>query len=278
MANKEQKNIIIETSDFRFELKKYTPLTSLILCKISDQLKQDAEEKELVEKPVEIDMREIEKPAEIPEIPEIPKPFTLPKKKRKSVMMEGLLLKRYGTVSVWKPVVDFILDNVSGEFARKDVAALVSTGYKTLLKRKIKQSSADTYAGYYVRYMDEDSSPLLIERCDDPNVSPVVLYRRIKPEVTEKPPKAEIVEEPPKETLPEPSKEEEKPVELPKVAKDIYDLAVEKKWLGSGVPVNVKLIEGYLKDYSSDEIKTGLVHFIKEGKAWQSSPGKVAFK
>lgn len=290
--NEKQENITIETKDFRFELKEYTPLTRLVLDMIIEWLKQEAEEHREIEKTkyredelAKLDMYAINKPVK-KDMDVMGKPMDIKKqkkeksekKKTKYVMDKSLLLKRYGNVSVWKPIVDFIFDNVSGEFTREDVVKLVSKGYKTVLKRKIKPSSASVYTTGYIRWMKEDSSPLLIERCDDPNISPVVLYRKIKSEVTEEP-----LKEPP----PEPElKEKEKPVEkepkkkivLSKAAKDIYDLAKEKNWVVSGLQINVKHIERYLEEYSLDEIKGGLAELIEEKKLWQPSPDKVKFK
>lgn len=359
-----------------------------------EEAEKPEEEFSKAEKPVEKIIESVEKDKEV-----IEKSVEVKKKKKKkkrkkrkirTAMDEKYLLKRYGTASVWKPVLDFILDNVVDEFSREDVSKWIAKYHKEKLKRTIKPSTECIYADCYIKYMKEEHDPA-IERCDDPNTSPIFLYRTIKPrkksgksgyppfkevlyhfknaaiykevydhlletlpdtfdfsniyniiqdlymikpkrklrhktlltyagrykdymlmnkkikvdkesgmfmkisekeiiEVPETPGKAEkVVEkaepkvEKKKEELEpgkpeaEPPKEEEKPVELSKVAKDIYDLAVEKNWAGSGLQINIKRIEECLKDYSSDEIKIGLAELLRVEPciAWQRNPGKI---
>lgn len=361
MIDKKQESIVIETGDFRFELKKYTSLTRLILRMVTDWLKEEMM-KEPVKKPVEIDMQEIEEetgvepvvepevvplvkpepelkpkpehvePLEVePSADEMPddvlKPFVswteeedkilkkyypvmscpalrmerLPhrseqgiydrafflkirklkhvKKERKitAVMDESHLLQRYGSTSIWKPVLDFILDNVDDEFTVKDVSKWVDKCYKKVIKRDISEATQGVYAGCYVRYMKEED---LVERCGDPNVSIVARYKKVGHPKPKKP-----VEEPAK-PLEKPVEEEPlEPIEekLSDVASVIYSL-VEDGRIKVGINVSVEDIKKHsqLKDsslkFSSDVVETGLAELIRNGKAWQSAPGKVRFK
>lgn len=143
MVNKEQKNIIIETSDFRFELKKYTPLTILILCKISDRLKQDAEERESVEKPVEIDMQEIVKP-EIITQDKISDPFEAPFEE---------ILHKYRNAVIYKEIYDHLLETLPDKFNYKNVYDSIDSIYKEKPKRELKHKTLQTYTGRYIDYM-----------------------------------------------------------------------------------------------------------------------------
>ena len=213
-------------------------------------------------------------------------------------------LRCYGTTSIWKPVLDFILGVVGDEeFTIKDVSGCVAGYYKKVLKRGIVEASQDAYASCYVRYMKEEG---LVERCDDPNVSPVMIYRKVKkksyaeppskkveervpPKVEEEIPEKPVVEpevipsvKPEPEAKPEPV-EPEKPVELSGVAKSIYNL-VEDGRIKVGNKVSVEDIKRQLQlkysslKFSSDELKDGLAVLIQKGKAWQSAPGEVSFK
>lgn len=106
----------------------------------------------------------------------------LPEEVKEPKIARPGLLKQYGTTSIWKPVLDFILDNVDDRFSRIDVIKLVGEYYLTVLKREISKESVVAYVTCYVRYMKEDA---LIERCVDPNV-PGLLYRLIKKPVEKK--------------------------------------------------------------------------------------------
>lgn len=281
MSDEEQTSITIETDEFYFRLKKWTPLTRLFVNRIADCLNKEAEEQEPVEKekePIKPDLDKIEygetkKPdyKEKPDGTKVTGATTLMDKKH--------LVKKYGTASIWQPIVDFILGNTPDDFVIEDVKEQVAKFYKDNLKKELKSSSVRTYGDYYIRHMEEEG---LIERYAD---LPIATYRKTKPEKkpeekvpTEKPPEKPSGEVPTEKPPPLEVEKPEKKVELSAVATAIYDLATKERWMQIGAIATVESVEERLKDFSSDEIRSGLAELIRARLVRQDAPGKVKFR
>lgn len=279
MVNSEQKTIIdIDTESFQLKVREWNSLTRGFINSITEWMKREATEKEEeVEKPPAKEKKVEEEPSR--EVPTEKTPSgelqkTIPIKSLRSsgtrMMSEDHLLKRYDNGAVWDIVLDYICANVPDEFKREDVAECVSKYYETESKRMVKPSTANNYAGIYIKYMREEDTPYRIERCDDPNVSPVVLYRRVKPEkpMEEAEETKEPPEEPPEETKPS----------MSVVAVAIYDLAKEKHWVDTKRRIDIVDIGKNLPEYALSEIEEGLACLNRTGKMMQYSSSKVTFK
>ena len=172
-----------------------------------------------------------------------------------AVMSSEHRLMKYGTTSVYKPILDFILEGAPDPFTAGDVSSLIEQYYRETLGRTLKESTQELYADRYIRYMRK-SDPPIVERYADLSVSPLLLCRRIK-----------YVEE---------------PVEIEKeegsdIADDIYDLAEKEGWTDRKKQVNLASIREYLPGYSIDEIFSGITYLIKKKMVLQMSPDEVRF-
>ncbi|MBA7696603.1 hypothetical protein ES703_105253 [subsurface metagenome] len=172
-----------------------------------------------------------------------------------AIMSSDHRLMKYGTTSVYKPILDFILEKAPEPFTADNVSSLIEKYYGKALDRTLKESTQELYANCYIRYMRE-SDPPIVERYEDLSVSPLSLYRRIK-----------HVEEPVKI-----EKEERSDV-----AEDIYNLAEERRWPDRKEKVSVASIQKYLPEYSIDEIFSGITYLIKTDMVLQMSPDVVRF-
>lgn len=101
--------------------------------------------------------------------------------RRTRVYNTSLILKRYGTTSVFKPVLDEVLRLVGDEFTRTDISSIIYDHYKNALKREIMKESSDVYADHYITYM---LSERIIEKADTRDKAPseraYIWYRRTK--------------------------------------------------------------------------------------------------
>lgn len=73
---------------------------------------------------------------------------------------EGVLgdekpIKKFGTISIYQTIKDYIWNNLSTDFRHKDVKTLFKKFYEEKLDRVLKDSSYSTYASGYIRYFKE---------------------------------------------------------------------------------------------------------------------------
>jgi len=86
-------------------------------------------------------------------------PSKIEKKKKtmhtyeRAVYPEDQIMGRYGTTTVYKPVVDVILKNAPDRFGRLDVAKIIDKHYNFTLERPITAGSARSYAFVYIKCM-----------------------------------------------------------------------------------------------------------------------------
>lgn len=66
---------------------------------------------------------------------------------------ENDALKRYGSIKIYKPILDAILGGVKERFTQDDISDILMKHYKDVLKRGLAESSAGSYAFLYVKYM-----------------------------------------------------------------------------------------------------------------------------
>lgn len=62
------------------------------------------------------------------------------------------VLRRYGSVAIYKPVVDVVLDKIPDEFSYRDVAKIILSFLLTK-GRVITGRSSDKYAALYIKYL-----------------------------------------------------------------------------------------------------------------------------
>lgn len=90
-------------------------------------------------------------------IEQIPSEIEQKKKTRhtyeRAVYPEDQIMGRYGTTTVYKPVVDVILKSTPDRFSRLDVAKIIDKHYNFTLDRTITAGSARSYASFYIKCM-----------------------------------------------------------------------------------------------------------------------------
>ena len=243
MVDSNRKPLIeISTESFRLEIYEWDPIVEGVVGSLPDWVKGKSEDRE-------------------EEAPDKKKPEKLiegkkrEKKVSSAVMSSSHRLKKYGTTSVYRPILDFVLERAPEPFTADDIPSLIEKYYREYLGRTLKESTQELYADCYVRYMRE-SDPPIVERYEDLSVSPLLLYRRIK-----------HAEEP----------AEMEGEEGSDIAEDIYNLAKERKWPDRKEQVNAASIQKQLPEYSIDEIFSGITYLIKKDMVLQMSPDVVRF-
>jgi len=87
------------------------------------------------------------------------KPSKIEQKKKtryiydQAVYPEDQIMGRYGTTTVYKPVVDVILEKTTDRFSSVDVAKIIDKHYNFTLERPITAGSARSYASVYIKCM-----------------------------------------------------------------------------------------------------------------------------
>jgi hypothetical protein len=174
------------------------------------------------------------------------------KNKKKSdsklpLMGKEHLLKRYRAVSIWKPILEYVISNIDDEFKRKDIVKIIKKYYTDVLKRKISDESANAFSSHYLRYMRGDGILPIIEYL------PRHKYRKIKPESNA-------------------SK-----IKLSKNALDLIELSKQYRWADLGIRISIAWIQKKL-NISVDEIKNSLAELIRADLVQQFGPNSVRFK
>lgn len=227
----------INTGSFRLEIYEWDPLVEGFVSSLSDWVKNKSEGTEIGTP----DKKKTEKLVE---------EETKREKVSSAVMLPDHRLKRYGTTTVYKPILDFILEGAPDPFTAGDVSSLIGRYYKEALQRTLKRSTQDLYANRYIRYMME-SDPPVVERYEDTSISPMSLYRRIK--YTDEDTKGHDV------------------------ADDIYDLAEKEGWAGKNKQINVASIGEKLPKYSREDILSGIIYLIKKRRVAQMPSDEIRF-
>jgi len=243
MNEAEKKSLMdIETKSFRLEIYEWDDLALGFVSKIAGWAEEshkgpEEENKKKPKKTVEEEAGQEKPPVS------------------SAIMSENHRLMKYGTTSVYKPILDFILERAPDPFTADDVSSLIGQYYREVLDRTLKESTRDLYADRYIRYMRK-SDPPIVERYADPSVSHLLLCRRIK-----------HVEETAKI----------KESEGSDIADDIYNLAEKEGWPDRKKQVNVASIKEHLPRYSIDEILSGVAYLIKKDMVLQMLPDEVRF-
>ena len=161
----------------------------------------------------------------------------------KEIMQEELLLKRYGRMPVYKPLLDHILQNTKATFTAKEMASLIDKYYFHVLKRAITYQSAQAYASVYGRYMGEQK----------------LVIRDLKKGYYEK------------------TAEKKIQATSEQIANEIMMLALRKRWITIKQNVEISVIKQELNKYAGDDIERGLAKLVEYRKIYQVDKQKVSF-
>lgn len=156
---------IIATDTFRLEIYTLDKETKTLLALAAKQIKTKVErdippEQETItlerlhESNVEEELEEENPPQKEPEQKE-PEQKEHKEQKRFRLFEDSELLARYHRVPIYRPIVDFITENVVDTFTTKDIKRCIETYYKKELNRELSPQSLRSYASAYIRYFRE---------------------------------------------------------------------------------------------------------------------------
>ena len=169
------------------------------------------------------------------------------------------MLKNYGKMKIYKPILIYILLKTGYSFNMKNAEEIIEAYYKDKLKRKLTEKTRNTYAKGYIRYMVDEK----IITKDKLAVCRKVNWGKKK--------EAELKEI--EETTGSIIDEQR----IQKVADDIYELATKKEWNIMRRNINVADIKTGVPNYSDEDIKMGFSRLVRFGKMRQQTPGQVVF-
>lgn len=169
------------------------------------------------------------------------------------------MLKNYGKIKIYKPILIYILLKTGYSFNIKNAGEIIEAYYSDKLKRKLTEKTKNTYAKGYIRYMIEEG---IITR------DKLYVCRKVN-WGTKKEAELQEIEEKAEKTIDD--------QRLQKIADDIYELAKKKNWNTIRRNVDVAEIGTELANYSNDEIKMGFSRLVRFGKMRQQTPGQVVF-
>ena len=178
----------------------------------------------------------------------------VPKEEKRFYNRLGMLpddqtLAKYGTVTIYRPIVDAVLAKLPDEFESNKIAYIIQTTYEKL-GRVISLASANVYKGKYMMYLTEMK---LIEPTE-------FGFKKIK---GNKDAEADPV-----------VKESVDLVDGETLSEAIYNYAMRSGWKTS---IPVLNIERRFPNYTINEIKKALSKLIQNNKARQSDPRRIRF-
>lgn len=183
--------------------------------------------------------------------------YNYPKKKeqKQSEKFSGLfsekhLLKRYGRIPIYKPILDVVENSFEDQIHTSKVAEIIDNFFRVNLDRKLTKNSLASYASSYGRYLEEEG---VISRIKTKGVWKKVNSTKSKNE-----------------------NKKENNEDLKEIEKKIIKLAKKNMWYRSKKEVSVSMISQMLNEKKQKIIKA-IINLINENRVSQRPKEKIIF-
>lgn len=230
--------VVIENGSFSLTIKKWDPFTRRLAEQTSQWLQGFVQEDYPTES---LRQSQLERAKE-PELNNEHTPFLRDEKGQFSgLLTEDQIYNSLGRIPLYKPVVNYIHENVNDEFNSRQVAEIIGDFWELHFNRTVSKASLRTYASAYLTLMDKLG---FIQKVDKRG--------RCK-------------------------KKERKQDDPNSIAEMIYSYAQKANLVAQGSPIHLDYLSSKLDMYTSEDLKRGLAKLVSKGYVTQLSPQRIKF-